>query len=147
MMAQYRRIKSELPKDALLLFRLGDFLRNVFRGRAVWAPSFSVALTKRGTIPMCGIPFHAANSYNWPVAPGGPRLLHLVANCDLPPCPEQPANVRVRRVERDAAHRYRPAFGQRDIEKLGARTARPRKTFRKKSLAETAAAHPSAIRS
>lgn len=25
MMAQYRRIKSELPKDALLLFRLGDF--------------------------------------------------------------------------------------------------------------------------
>ena len=30
MMAQYRRIKSELPKDALLLFRLGDFYEMFF---------------------------------------------------------------------------------------------------------------------
>ena len=30
MMAQYRRIKTELPKDALLLFRLGDFYELFF---------------------------------------------------------------------------------------------------------------------
>ena len=30
MMAQYRRIKSELPRDALLLFRLGDFYEMFF---------------------------------------------------------------------------------------------------------------------
>ena len=30
MMAQYRRIKGELPKDALLLFRLGDFYEMFF---------------------------------------------------------------------------------------------------------------------
>src|ERR1700704_992513 len=63
MMAQYRRIKSELPKDALLLFRLGDFYEMFFEDAQVGAQLLNVALTKRGVIPMCGIPFHAANSY------------------------------------------------------------------------------------
>ena len=35
MMAQYRRIKSELPKDALLLFRLGDFYEMFFEDAVV----------------------------------------------------------------------------------------------------------------
>src|SRR5437763_14283706 len=63
MMAQYRRIKSELPKDALLLFRLGDFYEMFFEDAQVGAQLLNVALTKRGAIPMCGIPFHAANGY------------------------------------------------------------------------------------
>src|SRR5919108_5136827 len=63
MMAQYRRIKSELPKDALLLFRLGDFYEMFFEDAQIGAQLLNVALTKRGVIPMCGIPFHAANSY------------------------------------------------------------------------------------
>src|SRR5438552_16761560 len=63
MMAQYRRIKSELPKDALLLFRLGDFYELFFEDAQIGAQLLNVALTKRGTIPMCGIPFHAANNY------------------------------------------------------------------------------------
>src|SRR5207237_8795899 len=63
MMAQYRRIKSELPKDALLLFRLGDFYEMFFEDAEIGAQLLNVALTKRGVIPMCGIPFHAANSY------------------------------------------------------------------------------------
>src|SRR6266403_68576 len=63
MMAQYRRIKSELPKDALLLFRLGDFYEMFFEDAQTGAQLLNVALTKRGIIPMCGIPFHAANSY------------------------------------------------------------------------------------
>src|SRR5260221_7630552 len=63
MMAQYRRIKSELPKDALLLFRLGDFYEMFFEDAQTGAQLLNVALTKRGVIPMCGIPFHAANNY------------------------------------------------------------------------------------
>ena len=63
MMAQYRRIKSELPKDALLLFRLGDFYEMFFEDAQIGAQFLNVALTKRGVIPMCGIPFHAANGY------------------------------------------------------------------------------------
>src|SRR5512137_1522826 len=63
MMAQYRRIKGELPKDALLLFRLGDFYEMFFEDAQVGAQLLNVALTKRGVVPMCGIPFHAANAY------------------------------------------------------------------------------------
>lgn len=63
MMAQYRRIKSELPKDALLFFRLGDFYELFFEDAQSGAQILNVALTKRGIIPMCGIPFHAANGY------------------------------------------------------------------------------------
>jgi DNA mismatch repair protein MutS len=63
MMAQYRRIKSELPKDALLLFRLGDFYEMFFEDAQTGAQLLNVALTRRGVVPMCGIPFHAANAY------------------------------------------------------------------------------------
>jgi DNA mismatch repair protein MutS len=63
MMAQYRRIKSELPKDALLLFRLGDFYEMFFEDAQLGAQLLNVALTKRGVVPMCGIPFHAAHAY------------------------------------------------------------------------------------
>ena len=63
MMAQYRRIKGELPKDALLLFRLGDFYEMFFEDAQAGAQLLNVALTKRGVVPMCGIPHHAANNY------------------------------------------------------------------------------------
>jgi DNA mismatch repair protein MutS len=63
MMLQYQRIKSELPRDALLLFRLGDFYEMFFDDARGGAQILNVALTKRGSTPMCGIPFHAADSY------------------------------------------------------------------------------------
>jgi DNA mismatch repair protein MutS len=63
MLAQYRRIKGELPQDALLFFRLGDFYEMFFEDAKTGAQLLNVALTKRGDIPMCGIPFHAANAY------------------------------------------------------------------------------------
>src|SRR6185295_13896531 len=63
MMTQYRRIKSELPADALLLFRLGDFYEMFFEDAQIGAQLLNVALTKRGIVPMCGIPYHAANTY------------------------------------------------------------------------------------
>src|SRR5256712_9388911 len=78
MMAQYRRIKSELPKDALLLFRLGDFYELFFEDALTGAQLLNVALTKRGVIPMCGIPFHAANAYIGRLLKAGRK----VAICD-----------------------------------------------------------------
>src|SRR6266849_5910704 len=78
MMAQYRRIKSELPKDALLLFRLGDFYEMFFEDAQVGAQLLNVALTKRGVTPMCGIPFHAANNYIARILRAGRK----VAICD-----------------------------------------------------------------
>src|SRR6476660_7123506 len=78
MIAQYRRIKSELPKDALLLFRLGDFYELFFEDAQSGAQLLNVALTKRGVIPMCGIPFHAANNYIARILKAGRK----VAICD-----------------------------------------------------------------
>jgi DNA mismatch repair protein MutS len=63
MMAQYRRIKGELPKDALLLFRLGDFYEMFFEDAQSGAQILNLALTARNGVPMCGLPFHAANGY------------------------------------------------------------------------------------
>ena len=63
MMAQYRRIKGELPKDALLLFRLGDFYEMFFEDAQTGAQILNLALTARNGVPMCGLPFHAANGY------------------------------------------------------------------------------------
>jgi DNA mismatch repair protein MutS len=63
MMAQYRRIKGELPKDALLLFRLGDFYEMFFEDAKDGAQILNLALTARNGVPMCGLPFHAANNY------------------------------------------------------------------------------------
>jgi DNA mismatch repair protein MutS len=63
MMAQYRRIKGELPPDALLLFRLGDFYEMFFEDAQAGAQLLNLALTARNGIPMCGLPFHAANNY------------------------------------------------------------------------------------
>jgi DNA mismatch repair protein MutS len=78
MMAQYRRIKSELPRDALLLFRLGDFYEMFFEDAQLGAQLLNVALTKRGVVPMCGIPFHAANAYIGRLLKAGRK----VAICD-----------------------------------------------------------------
>src|ERR1039457_5369117 len=78
MMAQYRRIKSELPKDVLLLFRLGDFYEMFFDDALAGAQLLNVALTKRGGGPMCGIPFHAANAYIGRILIAGRK----VAICD-----------------------------------------------------------------
>jgi len=63
MMAQYRRIKGELPRDAILLFRLGDFYEMFFEDAQTGAQILNLALTARNGVPMCGLPFHAANTY------------------------------------------------------------------------------------
>jgi DNA mismatch repair protein MutS len=78
MMAQYRRIKGELPKDALLLFRLGDFYEMFFEDAQAGAQLLNLSLTARNGIPMCGLPHHAANGYIARILKSGRK----VAICD-----------------------------------------------------------------
>src|SRR4249920_1556124 len=78
MMAQYRRIKGELPKDALLLFRLGDFYEMFFEDAKDGSQLLNLSLTARNGVPMCGLPFHAANSYIARILKAGRK----VAICD-----------------------------------------------------------------
>ncbi|MCK0171030.1 DNA mismatch repair protein MutS [Aliiroseovarius sp. S1123] len=67
MMAQFLEIK-EGYKDALLFYRMGDFYELFFDDAVAAAAALDIALTKRGKhlgedIPMCGVPFHAAEGY------------------------------------------------------------------------------------
>ena len=63
MMKQYRRIKGELPPGVILFFRLGDFYEMFYEDAKTAAPVLEIALTRRNNVPMCGIPFHAADGY------------------------------------------------------------------------------------
>ncbi len=63
MMQQYRRVKHQIPPDALLLFRLGDFYEMFFDDAKTASPLLNLALTSRNGVPMCGIPHHAAEAY------------------------------------------------------------------------------------
>ena len=63
MMKQYRQIRSELPEDTILFFRLGDFYEMFFDDAVRAAGILDIALTKRNKVPMCGVPFHAAQGY------------------------------------------------------------------------------------
>jgi DNA mismatch repair protein MutS len=63
MMKQYLAIRRGLPEDVLLFFRLGDFYELFFEDAKVAAPLLNVALTKRGGVPMCGVPHHSSQGY------------------------------------------------------------------------------------
>jgi DNA mismatch repair protein MutS len=78
MMQQYRRLRSSIPADTLLLFRLGDFYELFFEDAREAAALLNVALTKRNGVPMCGVPYHAAQSYVAKLIKAGRR----VAICD-----------------------------------------------------------------
>ena len=67
MLKQYQSIKERYT-DSLLFFRLGDFYELFFEDAEKAAPILGVALTRRGKvrggdIPMCGVPYHAAETY------------------------------------------------------------------------------------
>ena len=67
MMAQYLNIKEQ-HKDYLLFYRMGDFYELFFEDAVTASQALNIVLTKRGKtesgdIPMCGIPFHAYESY------------------------------------------------------------------------------------
>ena len=62
MMEQYLRIKKRHP-DALLFFRLGDFYEMFYEDAQTASPILEIALTSRQKVPMCGVPYHAVDSY------------------------------------------------------------------------------------
>ncbi len=67
LMKQYGAIKQRHP-NALLLFRLGDFYELFFEDAIVAARELQITLTSRNkekgvAIPMCGVPYHAAEGY------------------------------------------------------------------------------------
>ena len=64
-MRQYRAAKEAYP-DALLLFRMGDFYELFFEDAIVAARELQLTLTARDklrAVPMCGVPYHAAEVY------------------------------------------------------------------------------------
>jgi len=63
MMEQYRRIRRELPENTLLFFRLGDFYEMFMEDAREASRILDITLTKRHDIPMCGVPYHAAEGY------------------------------------------------------------------------------------
>jgi DNA mismatch repair protein MutS len=67
LMRQYAAIKKEHP-SALLFFRLGDFYELFFDDALVAARELQITLTSRNkekgvAVPMCGVPYHAADGY------------------------------------------------------------------------------------
>jgi len=62
MMGQYNRIKKEY-QDAIVFFRLGDFYEMFYEDAKVASSILEIVLTSRQKIPMCGVPYHAADSY------------------------------------------------------------------------------------
>jgi DNA mismatch repair protein MutS len=67
LMRQYAAIKKEHP-TALLFFRLGDFYELFFDDAVVASKELQITLTSRNkekgmAIPMCGVPYHAADGY------------------------------------------------------------------------------------
>jgi DNA mismatch repair protein MutS len=92
MMQQYQRLRKSIPADTLLLFRLGDFYELFFEDAKEASGLLNVALTKRNQVPMCGVPYHAAQSYIAKLIKAGKR----VAICDQTSEP-QPGKI----VDRD----------------------------------------------
>jgi len=62
MMDQYHRIKKNY-QDTLLFFRLGDFYEMFYQDAKIASSVLEIALTSRQKVPMCGVPYHAAESY------------------------------------------------------------------------------------
>ena len=63
MMEQYWEFRNSLPKDTLLMFRLGDFYEMFFDDAIEGSRIFGITLTKRSGYPMAGVPYHAIEQY------------------------------------------------------------------------------------
>ncbi|MBC7082234.1 MAG: DNA mismatch repair protein MutS [Firmicutes bacterium] len=82
MLQQYRAIKARYP-DAILMFRLGDFYEMFNEDAEIASRVLEITLTSRETgkgnrMPMCGVPYHAAQAYIARLVDSG----YKVAVCD-----------------------------------------------------------------
>lgn len=62
MMAQWHQCKN-LAKDAVLLFRMGDFYEAFYEDAVLISKELDLTLTRRADIPMAGIPHHTSEGY------------------------------------------------------------------------------------
>ena len=67
MVKQYLEVKEKYP-DAILFYRMGDFYEMFFKDAIIASKILDITLTSRDknkedSIPLCGIPYHAASSY------------------------------------------------------------------------------------
>ena len=100
-MRQYLDAKQQ-HRDAILLFRMGDFYEMFYEDALVAARTLELTLTSRsrdingGGIPMCGVPFHAVDGYIARLVKKGFR----VAICDQVEDPRQAKGIVKREVVR-----------------------------------------------
>lgn len=97
MLKQYQHIKRNY-QDCILFFRLGDFYEMFFEDAKTASAILDLVLTSRGSdvtnrIPMCGIPFHAAENYIAKLIKAGQK----VAICEQVEDPSQAKGI----VKRD----------------------------------------------
>ncbi len=99
MYRQYLEVKGEYP-DALLFYRMGDFYELFFEDAKVASKELQLALTSRsreeGGVPMCGVPWHSAESYISQLIDKG----YKIAICDQIEDPRQAKGLVKRAVTR-----------------------------------------------
>src|SRR5881396_2597963 len=100
-MRQYLDAKAQ-HRDAILLFRMGDFYEVFYEDALVAARALELTLTSRardpngGGIPMCGVPFHAVDGYIARLVRKGFR----VAICDQVEDPRKAKGIVKREIVR-----------------------------------------------
>ena len=97
LMRQYNAVKRQYP-DTLVLFRLGDFYELFYQDAVVASRVLQITLTARHKetgkpVPMCGVPYHSAESYIARLLRAG----HRVAVCEQM---EDPAKLKGRKLVR-----------------------------------------------
>lgn len=96
MMKQYREIRGQVPDDTILFFRLGDFYEMFFDDAKIASQILDISLTKRHKVPMCGIPYHAAEGYLAKLLRAGVK----VAICEQVEDPKQAKGIVRREIAR-----------------------------------------------
>ncbi|MBW2058175.1 MAG: DNA mismatch repair protein MutS [Deltaproteobacteria bacterium] len=100
MIQQYLRIKSQYP-DAILFYRMGDFYEMFFEDAVVGSRELEITLTSRNkgdeqSVPLCGVPYHAADGYIARLVQRG----YKVAICEQTEDPKQSRGLVNREVVR-----------------------------------------------
>jgi len=113
MMQQYTAIKDDY-KDAILMYRLGDFYEMFFDDAVIASRELELTLTGRNCgleerAPMCGVPFHSVDQYIVRLVNNG----HKVAICEQVEDPAEAKGI----VKREITRIYTP--GTLDISDAG----------------------------
>jgi len=95
LMNQYKSIKKD-HQDCILFFRLGDFYEMFFDDAKEASRILDIALTSRQGTPMCGVPYHAAESYLSKLIAAGKK----VAICEQVEDPKVAKGIVKRQVTR-----------------------------------------------